>query len=103
MILFEENIELLLESEDGPVGRYVEQKANEVRDLVRADVAMIMHRLPADKLSELLDQVQVDMEGSDAQIGFVNTAQSIVEYLATKSVNEQDKLTAGALRKVFPA
>lgn len=101
MILFTENIELLLDSTEGPVGRFIEEKANEVRDLVRADVATIMHRLPPDLLGRVQEQVEVDMDGSDAQIGFVNTGQEIAEYLAAKSAREQDKLTVGALAKVF--
>jgi hypothetical protein len=102
MPLFPENVELMLESPAGPVGQFIRLKAEEVLLLTRLDVREIMYRLPDDKLEELVSEVQIEMEGTTAKIGIVNTGREIAEYLADKAVREQDrKLTKASLAKVF--
>lgn len=101
MPLFEENIELFLNSEDGPVGQLINRKAEEVQALVQADVRKIMHRLPAHRLEEVVGEVQVQRNGANAVIGFVNTGQEVGQYLSHKAELEPDKLTLGALKTVF--
>ena len=87
----------LLESHEGPVGRLVEQKAQEVTAAAQRNAATIMHRYP-----EVVSAIDYEQHGTEAVVG-IRDEGSISEYLAAKAAREGDQgWLRRAVTEVFP-
>lgn len=103
VILNEAAIELLLDSELGPVGREVRQRAEEVVQNARQGVRDIM----ASSMVDPSNAVDLQMIGSTAVVGIRDEGR-VTQYLDQKAASEAEAGGLGdwmrnALRVVFPS
>jgi hypothetical protein len=79
----EQALRTLLDSREGPVGRLVEQKAQEITAAAQRNAAVIMHRHPG-----VVSAIDYEMtSGPAARIG-VRDEGEISRYLAAKALRE---------------
>lgn len=102
VILNEPGLERLLDTEFGPVGREVRQRAEAVRENARAGVREIM----ADSFIDPSGAVDFQMIGSTAFVG-IRDEGKVTRYLDEKAARESEVGRVGdwmrnALRVVFP-
>jgi hypothetical protein len=81
----EQALATLLHSREGPVGRLVEQRAQEITAAARHNAAVIMHRQP--HVVSAIDYAMTT--GTEAAVG-IRDEGPISEYLATKAVREAE-------------
>ena len=98
MKINEQALAALLHSREGPVGRLVEHKAQEVTAAARRNAAVIMHRQPS-----VVSAINYQMvSGTEAVVG-IRDEGSISEYLAAKAVREGEQgWLHQAVTEVFP-
>jgi hypothetical protein len=97
MRINEQALRALLDSREGPAGRLVEQKAQEVTAVARRNAAVIMHRNPG--VVSATDYAMTS--GTEARVGIRNEGR-ISEYLAAKAVREgQQGWLRRAVAEVF--
>lgn len=94
MKINEQALAALLHSQEGPVGRHVERKAQEVTAAARRNAAVIMHRQPS-----VVSAIDFEQTGTEAVVG-IRDEGPISQYLAGKELREENILRA-ALAEVF--
>ncbi len=79
-------LEALLFSREGPVGRLVEETAQEIAERARANARVIMHRQPS-----VVSAIDYEMvSGTEARVG-IRDEGPISRYLAAKAVREAEQ------------
>lgn len=104
VILNEAGLELLLETDSGPVGREVRQRAEEVTQAAREGVRTIM----ASSFVDPSGAVDFQMIGDATAVVGIRDEGKVSRYLDAKAANEAEVGRAGdwmrnALRVVFPS
>jgi hypothetical protein len=89
----------LLHSEDGPVGRLVRRKAEEVVAAARLNARTIMHRMPEADWEAVAAAIDFEQHGTEATIG-IRDEGSVSRYLAAKEAKEA-VIVRRAARSVF--
>lgn len=106
VVLNEGALKVLLSTTDGPVGRFVERKAIEVRTAARRNVDDYFGS-SASLMGDVSRDVDYEMDGSSAAIGYKQAAGGTghkVRYLAQQERDGRlrNPILQAALAEVFP-